>query len=177
MDVKKEEERKANIIKEVIQKIDSSKTMDELEAICLSLPDEAKNPTVDYCVTIKKAKIIDELRQEEIRILREQEALIIEEMARLKDAEALRLYNIGKEKIEKERNKEEEERKIEEEKSISSSMRKIENEIFIPVAKVKGTRTVWKMEILDPLLIPREFCTPSETLLREAIKNGVRKID
>lgn len=177
MDVKREEERKAKIIEEIIKKIDNAKDMYELESISLSLPNEARNPTVQYCITIKSAKIIDELRKEELRQLREMEALMIEELARLKDDEGIRLRNIETQKREEERKKEEEERKKEDEKNISSSMREIENEIFIPVAKIKGTRTVWKMEILNPLLVPREFCTPSDSLIREAVKNGIREID
>lgn len=39
-----------------------------------------------------------------------------------------------------------------------------------------GTRTFIKMEIIDPSLVPREFCSPDSTLINNAIKNGKREI-
>lgn len=34
----------------------------------------------------------------------------------------------------------------------------------------------WKFEITDPEQVPREFCSPDEKLIREAVKNGTRSI-
>lgn len=37
------------------------------------------------------------------------------------------------------------------------------------------TRKVWKCEIIDPGLVMREYCVPSQTLLNQAVRMGVRK--
>lgn len=42
--------------------------------------------------------------------------------------------------------------------------------------RVSGTSKVWKVEIIDEALVPREFCDPVMTLLRDAVKRGVREI-
>jgi hypothetical protein len=51
-----------------------------------------------------------------------------------------------------------------------------------PVAIVRGStgasvygRKGWKCEIIDPGLVMREYCLPSQTLLNQAVKMGVRK--
>lgn len=38
------------------------------------------------------------------------------------------------------------------------------------------TRKVWKCEVTDESQVPRDFCVPSQTLLNEAVKKGVREI-
>ncbi len=42
--------------------------------------------------------------------------------------------------------------------------------------RVSGTSLVWKVEIIDEKLVPREYCDPVMTLLRDAVKRGVREI-
>lgn len=53
------------------------------------------------------------------------------------------------------------------EKSATSSQKQ---------APKTGLKTVTKFTIVDAGAIPREFCTPSEQLIREAIKNGLAEI-
>lgn len=38
------------------------------------------------------------------------------------------------------------------------------------------TRKNWKAEIIDPALVPREYCEPSMKLINHAVKMGVREI-
>jgi len=38
------------------------------------------------------------------------------------------------------------------------------------------TRKTWKAEIIDPALVPREYCEPSMKLINHAVKMGVREI-
>ena len=38
------------------------------------------------------------------------------------------------------------------------------------------TRKDWKVEVLDPTLVPREYCSPDAVLIRAALKSGVREI-
>jgi len=38
------------------------------------------------------------------------------------------------------------------------------------------TRKTWKAEIIDPGLVPREYCEPSMKLINHAVKMGVREI-
>ncbi len=44
--------------------------------------------------------------------------------------------------------------------------------------KVEGvsTRPVWKFEVTDAALVPREFCSPDVTKLRAAVGDGAREI-
>jgi len=42
--------------------------------------------------------------------------------------------------------------------------------------KPAGLRTYIKWEVVDPNLVPREFCSPDEKLINEAKNNGVREI-
>jgi len=42
--------------------------------------------------------------------------------------------------------------------------------------RVSGTSKVWKVEITDENQVPREYCDPNMTLLRDAVKRGVREI-
>ncbi|MCG7851779.1 MAG: hypothetical protein MIO92_04580 [Methanosarcinaceae archaeon] len=51
-----------------------------------------------------------------------------------------------------------------------------------PVTVLRGdagasvyTRKGWKCEIIDPDLVERQYCVPSQTLLNQAVKMGVRK--
>ena len=42
--------------------------------------------------------------------------------------------------------------------------------------KVKGLTKTWKHEIVNPLLVPIEYCTPDPVKINAAIKSGVRMI-
>ncbi|HOR33205.1 MAG TPA: hypothetical protein PK391_12420, partial [Syntrophales bacterium] len=39
------------------------------------------------------------------------------------------------------------------------------------------SRKPWKHRIIDGKKVPREYCSPSDALIREAIKHGVREIE
>jgi hypothetical protein len=39
-----------------------------------------------------------------------------------------------------------------------------------------GVKTVTKFTVIDPSLVPRELCVPSDQLIREAVKNGMTEI-
>jgi len=41
---------------------------------------------------------------------------------------------------------------------------------------MSGSRMEWKQEITDPDAVPREYCVPSDALLRDAVKRGARDI-
>lgn len=47
----------------------------------------------------------------------------------------------------------------------------VENEIVIKPIKTSNTRTMWRMEVIDTNLVPREYCDPNEVRIREAVKN------
>lgn len=46
----------------------------------------------------------------------------------------------------------------------------------VEAPKVKGMTSSWKFEIDDPYKVPREFCSPDEKIIRQAIANGAREI-
>lgn len=56
------------------------------------------------------------------------------------------------------------------EKALVDTQKQIEQ------ARVKGTHKVWSFEVLDPNLVPRNFCTPVDALIRASVKSGVRDI-
>lgn len=39
-----------------------------------------------------------------------------------------------------------------------------------------GIRTYWKFEVINPQEVPREYCSPSDVLINQAIKNGITEI-
>lgn len=50
-------------------------------------------------------------------------------------------------------------------------------QMAIPIPqKVKGMTSVWKYEIIDENLVPRDFCSPDAGLINAAVKSGTREI-
>lgn len=45
-----------------------------------------------------------------------------------------------------------------------------------PKAPKTGIKMVQKVTLVDPLLVPREYCEPNMAMIREAISNGVKEI-
>ena len=43
-------------------------------------------------------------------------------------------------------------------------------------AGTSSIKKVWKFEVIDETEVPREYCEPSDKLIREAVKGGIRKI-
>lgn len=46
----------------------------------------------------------------------------------------------------------------------------------ISESRVPGSRKTWRFELLTAAAVPREYCEPDPSLIREAIKRGVREI-
>lgn len=124
----------------------------------------------------------------------EEEAILAEE-ARLRAAEAERLAEIKKTqdaeaaKLEEERIAlQQKERALEAQKksvenaelkqSLMAEKREQANMLAMDkkLNTTKGIRKTMDFEILDPTLVPREYCSPDEKLLREAVKNQVNTI-
>lgn len=103
---------------------------------------------------------------------------------------------IGNYAMEQEKIRRDEERKLQE--AHAKEMAKLEKkadkkgEEFIPTvaptiqeapktiqSEIGKTTTikVWKFEILDNQKVPREFCEPVDSLIRNAVKNGIREIE
>lgn len=45
-----------------------------------------------------------------------------------------------------------------------------------PKAPKTGIKMVQKVTLVDPLLVPREYCEPNMAMIREAVANGVKEI-
>ena len=103
----------------------------------------------------KLAKLNKENDLEKIRL--EKEKMDLEKKAKEQKEEALRLHNIALQK------------EIEE-------IRK-QAEIQAKTVKVKtGLKERITFEIINPLEVPKEFCSPDEKLIRQAIKEGKTEI-
>ncbi len=103
------------------------------------------------------------------RKLAEMKAKQAEEEARL-EAERIKLEQ-------DKRDLEAEKARIEAEKKEAELQKEREaKEKELAKQKVKGIRKTWKYEVVDTTKVPRNFCVPSDQLIREAIKNGVREI-
>jgi hypothetical protein len=84
---------------------------------------------------------------------------------------------------------EEEKRKLEikQQAKIEKAIEKGKPIPVVPIVKVDTNvrsesgqtvyMKVWTFEILDDRKVPRDYCLPAPTLIREAVKQGIRNID
>lgn len=172
--IKAEEDRKNRLISEGIQSLTRASTIEQVEEVYASL--EFKNPTVDLVYTQRKNDIAEAMRLAEIKRQQDAEAARLAEIKKTQDAETIRIEEEKQALLDKQRELDNQQAQIDAQKKTDEAIRKIENEIVIPPPSVKKTRTMWKMEIINPDEVPREFCMPNDVKIREAIKNGAREI-
>jgi len=132
---------------------------------------------------IKQAcfSLIERVNQK-ILLLREQEAQKIEadRLAKIRasqDKEALALAEkqVELDKIKREQEAEDRRQKDEQIKQ-KFAQEKLEADKIANFAPKTGMRTYTKFEIINADLVPREFCTPADTLINQAIKEGKKEI-
>lgn len=172
--VKAEQDRKDHLISEAIQSISKAESIESVESIYASL--EYKNPTIDFVYTQRKNDIAEAIRLAKIKKQQDAEAQRLADIAKTQNAEALKIEQEKQALAQKQRELDDQQAQIEAQKLTDSAIRKIENEIIIPIARTKGISTKWKMEVIDPTLVPREFCDPNEVKIREAMNSGTREI-
>lgn len=154
----------------------------------------------EFLVKVKgRAKRIEELRQFFVKPLNDQVKAINERfkasLKPLEDIEVKVKRLISDYTLEQERIRREEEKKLQElhAKEMAKQEKKAEREgnDFVPsiaptIAKPTGpvrsssgtasTPTVWKFEVIDSVLVPREYLEVNESLIRQAVKSGARTI-
>lgn len=172
--MKAEEDRKAQIVSNTIRRFSVASTIKDVELIYSQC--EYKDPTVELVYTRRKSEVAEILRLAEVKREQDAEAIRLEEIRKTQDAETIRLAEEAQKIKNQARELEQEKVQIESQKLENNAIRNIENQIVIAPPKTKGTRTMWKMEIVDTTLVPREYCDPNEVRIREAIKNGAREI-
>lgn len=172
--VKAEEDRKNRLISEAVENISKAQSIEEVENIYTSL--EYKNPTIDFMYTQRKIDITETIRIAEVKKQQEKEADRLADLKKTADNETIKFEEQKQALANQQRDLDEQKAQFEAQKIQREVVSKIENEIVIPTARVKSTRTVWKMEIINPDEVPRDFCIPNETKIREAIKTGTREI-
>lgn len=119
----------------------------------------------------RRAYILEEIRQAEVRAEQEKKSKEQSEAQAKIDEE--RAANEAKERKiqdEKDRLEREKQRKADEE-AAEEARKKRERDEKNTVKT--GVRTVTTIEITNPELVPRQYCVPSESLIREAVKAGV----
>lgn len=104
-------------------------------------------------------KKLDELKESQDKEKAELEAerIRIEQQKRDNEAEKIRLDN-------------------EEKKRIADLEAKANEKLQTQDSGVKGIRKDTKFEIIDGNLVDRQYCSPDEKKIKEAIKNGVKEI-
>lgn len=172
--VQKEEERKGRVITDTIQRLTKATSIEDLDAIFNSkeFPDGA----IEIVYSRKKVEIAEDIRLAEVKKQQDAENARLAELQKSNDAEAIRIQKESMELAEKQRKIDLENQQIEAQKIDEVAIAKLSNEIVQPVARVKGTRTVWKMAIENPDLIPRELMIPDEKKINELVKTGTRSI-
>ena len=102
------------------------------------------------------------------------------EEAKAKAEEEARARKASEEEIEAAKRKAEEEAKknaIEAPQVQAPVTPKQETTIRTETGTSAHSRKPWKHRIIDGKKVPREYCSPSDALIREAIKQGVREIE
>lgn len=111
----------------------------------------------------------DENKKKEMEIERRR----LEEQAKIEEAK--QEIEVKKREMEAEEKRIAEDRKrVEELKKIQEEKEKREQEE--KENKVKGIRSIWKYDVTDENLVPREFCSPDSKKINEAIKKGITEI-
>lgn len=149
-----------------------------------TIDDRRKEMTKPYLDTKKEidtfAKQLTSNLEEATSKLRSQILNFKREQEKKKQAELKRLEEEQRKREEEERKKQEQ---IEEETGvkIENSNTAIEKEYIekqkeLNQSAPKGMRKVWTFKVTDEEKIPREFLTIDESKIKQAIKNGARKI-
>ena len=102
------------------------------------------------------------------------------EEAKAKAEEEARARKASEEEIEAAKRKAEEEAKknaIEAPQVQAPVTPKQETTIRTETGTSAHSRKPWKHRIIDGKKVPREYCSPSDALIKEAIRQGVRKIE
>lgn len=139
---------------------------------------DREHPDVKYAYTLtgnkladRRAYILEEIEQERVR--KEQEAKAKEQseaQAKIDAEKAANEEKARKIKAEQERLEREKQRKADED-AAEEARKKAEKEAKNTVKS--GVRTVTKITIDNEDLVPRQYCTPDMTKIREAVKAGV----
>lgn len=178
--LRKAEEMK---IQQICSAVKASKTREELAEKINKIEENGYLENADVLLAINT---IYKKFEEEERLAEEQQKRKEEEerLAKIKaeqDAETARLEAQRIENERKQRELEEQARKLkaqEQEQALLADKKAQEEMLAIDkkLNQTKGVRKTMDFEILDPTLVPRSYCSPDESLIREAVKNGVDSI-
>ena len=172
--LQKEEERKGRVITDTIQRLIAAKTVEDVEYIFSTK--EFADGAIEIVYTRRKIEIEEDIRLAEVKRQQDIESARLAEIKKTQDAEAVRIEEEAQALLQKQRDIDAEKQKVEAQKAEEKAIANLSNEIVLPKARVKGTRTVWKMEVENADLLPREFMIPDESKIKEAVKNGTRSI-
>jgi hypothetical protein len=115
---------------------------------------------------IKERERLEKERLEKEKALRAQEELIQKEKQAMEDVfGVVDTFELEQQRATEERNR------FLAEQEFKTKSKEIEN------ARVKGICKVWSFEIVDPKAVPDEFKKVDESLIRDAIRRGVRNIE
>lgn len=170
-------------ISKICSAVRASKTKEELDEKMAKIEENwyLWNADVLLAVNDMIRKFEEEAQLAEEARLREAEAARLAEIKKTQDAEAARLEEERIALEQKERAIEAQKKSVENaelkqslmaEKREQSEMMNIDKKLN----QTKGLRKTMDFEIMDEKLVPREYCSPNEPLIREAVKNQVNEI-
>ena len=107
----------------------------------------------------------------------ERQKRLNDEIAKRKEEEAKGLSPEEIEAARQAREDEEAKRQIEEDIRLAklNNYRQQKVEAAEEAGKVKGMRTIWTYEVIDPELVDKSFCSPDSVKINAAIKTGLRE--
>lgn len=152
---------------------------ERLKKVYSELPEaDQKNSDVKLAFTQSVNKLADRKAYLEEQIAQEKERARLaaeakkqsDERAELERKKAEAAEKERKIKAEQERLEREAERRAAEEQAEEERKKKERDE---RTSVKTGVRTVTTFEVTNPTLVPREYCSPDEKLIRAAIKEGV----
>jgi len=138
---------------------------------------DQENPDVKIAASDLIARINQKIILIEQEEANKREAEKLLEIAKSQEKENLELA-LKQAKIDQEKREQEaEDRRLKDEqiKQMLENER-LEKEKSDNLKMATGMRTYTKFEILDPFLVPREYCEPSDKLINQAIKEGKTEI-
>lgn len=145
--------------------------------------DTVTNPDLRIKATIeqKRGYFEEQERQRKVREAQEKENARLAQIAKEQGEEALKIAKeqaeerLRLQKAQDELKRQQEDAKQKDAEAMAEYQQS-QNAKVQELTRVKGLRKVMKFEVVDPLKVPRELCSPDESKIRESLKLTFREI-
>ncbi len=171
--------RKEGEIMEIIRTVNAF--TDEIDLELYSDTIKNDDPRIEIAVESRRQFFLEAERMRLFKIQQEEER---KKLDKIKEAQGMEAARLAKKEANDRLNRQafldETNRMLEDNKKkgleeAAASRAKIEKQAQ-EASAVKGLRKVAKFEVTHPQFVPSVYCTPDDTKIRQAIKDGIREI-